>query len=131
MTGDLTGVSKFDNNIDMTRKTREIAWITAARKDFGKFPVPAQRIAARALTVAAEGGKADIAKPLKGFGSGVFEVVLPYRTDAYRVIYAVQIGEALWVVHAFQKKSSTGIKTSQQDIELVRERIKRLKEHNQ
>jgi phage-related protein len=112
----------------MSRHTREIAWIKAARKAFGKFPLPAQRVMARALTVAAEGGKADIAKPMKGLGSGVFEVALPYRSDAYRVMYAVQVDEAVWVVHAFQKKSTTGIKTARKDIELVRERIKRLKE---
>ena len=82
----------------------------------------------QALTVAAEGRKADIAKPMKGLGSGVFEVALPYRSDAYRVMYAVQVDEAVWVVHAFQKKSTTGIKTARKDIELVRDRIKRLKE---
>jgi phage-related protein len=112
----------------MSRITREIAWIKAAQKEFGKFPVPAQRIMARALTVAAEGGKADIAKPMKGLGSGVFEIALPYRSDAYRAVYAVQIDEAIWVVHAFQKKSTTGIKTPRKDIDLIRERIKRLKE---
>ncbi len=112
----------------MSRETREIAWIKAARKEFGKFPVPAQRIMARALTVAAEGGKADIAKPMKGLGSGIFEIALPYRSDAYRVMYAVQLDEAIWVVHAFQKKSTTGIKTSRKDIDLIKERIKRLKE---
>jgi phage-related protein len=112
----------------MSRSKREIAWIEAARKEFRTFPVPAQRIVARALTVAAEGSKADIAKPLKGLGSGIFEVALSYRSDAYRVVYAVQLDEAIWVVHAFQKKSTTGIKTSQKDIDLVRERIKRLKE---
>ena len=112
----------------MSRNTREIAWIRAAKKDFGKFPVAAQRIMARALTVAAEGSKADIAKPMKGLGSGVFEIALPFRSDAYRVVYAVQTDEAIWVVHAFQKKSTTGIKTPQKDIDLIRERIKRLKE---
>jgi phage-related protein len=80
------------------------------------------------LTVAAEGGKADIAKPMKGFGSGVFEIALPYHTDAYRVVYSVQIDEAIWVVHAFQKKSITGIKTPQKEVDLIRERIKRLME---
>lgn len=89
---------------------------------------PAQRIMARALTVAAEGGKADIAKPMKGMGAGIFEIALPYRSDAYRTIYAVQLDEAIWVVHAFQKKSTTGIKTSQKDINLIKTRIKRLKE---
>jgi len=112
----------------MSRDTREIAWIKAAKKDLGKFPVPARRIMARALTIAAEGGKADIAKPMKGFGSGVFEIALPYRSDAYRAVYAVQLDQAIWVVHAFQKKSTTGIKTSKKDLELIRERLKRLKE---
>lgn len=82
----------------------------------------------RALTVAAEGGKADIAKPLSGFGSGVFEIALKHRGDAYRVVYAVQLVDALWVIHAFQKKSKTGIKTPKPDLDLIRERLKRLKE---
>lgn len=83
---------------------------------------------ARALTIAAEGGKADIAKPLSGFGSGVFEIALKHRGDAYRVVYAVQLADALWVIHAFQKKSKTGIKTPKPDLELIDERLKRLKE---
>ncbi len=59
---------------------------------------------------------------------GVFEIALRHRGDAFRVLYAVQIGEALWVIHAFQKKSKTGIKTPQTDVNLIRERLKRLKE---
>jgi phage-related protein len=78
--------------------------------------------------VAAEGGKADIAKPMKGFGSGVFEVALKYRGDAFRTVYAVQIGDDLWVLHAFQKKSKTGIKTPKHEIDLIHDRLKRLKE---
>ncbi len=56
------------------------------------------------------------------------EIALPYRSEADRVIYAVQLDEALWVVHAFQKKSTKGIKTPQKDIDLIKVRIKRLKE---
>ena len=81
-----------------------------------------------ALTVAAEGGRAQIVKPLHGFGSGVFEIALPYRRDAYRVVYALQIGDAIWVVHAFQKKSTQGIKTPKHEIDLIEERLKKLKE---
>jgi len=81
-----------------------------------------------ALSVAAEGGKAAIAKPMKGFGSGVFEIALRFRGDAFRVIYAVQLGDDLWVVHAFQKKSTHGIKTPRHEIDLVRDRLKRLRE---
>ena len=80
------------------------------------------------LSVAAEGGKAAIAKPMKGFGSGVFEIALRFRGDAFRVVYAVQIGDDLWVVHAFQKKSTHGIKTPRHEIGLVKDRLKRLKE---
>src|SRR5579875_3829630 len=94
-----------------TRQTRQISWIKAARKDFEKFPLEAQDICLTALTVAAEGGKSDLAKPISGLGSGVFDIALPHRGDAYRVVYAVQIADAIWVVHAFQKKSKTGIKT--------------------
>ena len=67
-----------------SRDPRPISWIKAARKAFEAFPKGAQDETLRALTVAAEGGKLDIAKPMKGFGSGVFEVALKYRTDAYR-----------------------------------------------
>jgi hypothetical protein len=69
--------------MQMTSKTRPISWIKAARKDFEEFPAEAQRICLTALTIAAENGKADIAKPLKGLGSGVFEIALPLRGDAF------------------------------------------------
>jgi phage-related protein len=80
------------------------------------------------LRLAARGEKADIAKPMKGLGSGVFEVALAYRGNAYRTVYAVQLAEDIWVVHAFQKKSTKGIKTPKHEIDLIRERISRLKE---
>ena len=79
-------------------------------------------------TIAAEGGKADIAKPMRGLGSGVFEIALPFRGDAFRVVYAVQLGEDIWVVHVFQKKSTRGIKTPKAEIDLVKDCMKRLKE---
>lgn len=87
-----------------------------------------QREANLALSAAALGHKADSAKPIKGMTGGVFEIALRYRGDAYRVIYAVQIDEALCVVHAFQKKSKSGIKTPQPEIDIIRDRLKRLKE---
>ncbi|MGV1015471.1 MAG: type II toxin-antitoxin system RelE/ParE family toxin [Methyloceanibacter sp.] len=110
------------------RDTRPVSWIKAALKDFGTFPDAVQEAALSALTVAAEGQKADTAKPLKGLGSGIFEIALRHRGDAFRVIYAVQIRDALWVVHAFQKKSKKGIATSKPEIELTKARLKRLKE---
>jgi len=83
---------------------------------------------AGALTVAAEGGKSAKAKPFKGVDGGVFEIARPYRGDAYRTLYAVQIGADIWVIHAFQKKSKSGIETPKMEVDLIRDRLKRLKE---
>lgn len=63
-----------------------------------------------------------------GLGSGVFEIALPFRGDAFRVVYAVQLADEIWVVHAFQKKSTQCIKTPKREIDLVKERLKRLRE---
>ncbi len=112
----------------MVRDTRSISWVKGALKDYYKFPKEAQLNIMRALTVAAEGTKAENAKILKGLGAGVLEIALKYRADAYRVVYALQIEETIWVVHAFQKKSKTGIKTPKQDIDLIKRRIKDLKD---
>ena len=112
----------------MVRETRPISWIAAALKDFGDFPERAQAICLAALTVAAEGGKPDLAKPLHSFGSGVFEIAMRFRGDAFRVVYAVQVGEEIWVVHAFQKKSTSGVKTPKHEMDLVRDRLRKLRE---
>ena len=111
-----------------TRRPRPVSWINAALKDFQKFPEGAKSVLLGALTIAAEGGKADIAKPLHGFGSGMLEIALAYRGDAFRVVYAVQLADEIWVIHAFQKKSKQGTKTPKHEIGLVRDRLKRLKE---
>jgi len=71
---------------------------------------------------------ADIAKPLHGLGSGVFEIALAFKGDAFRVVYAVQLAKEIWVVHAFQKKSTQGIKTPKHEIDLIKNRLKTLKE---
>lgn len=112
----------------MAQTPRVISWIKAARKEFEDFPPVAQLEGLRALAVAAEGSKADNVKPLKGLGSGVMEIVLRHHGDAFRVIYTLHIGADVWVVHAFQKKSTQGIKTPRHEMELVKDRIKRLKE---
>lgn len=108
--------------------TRPISWIQGAQKAFKEFPEGAQTICLNALTIAAEGGKVAIAKPMTGLGSGVFEIALAYKGDAFRVVYALKIDDEIWVIHAFQKKSTRGIKTSKGDIDLIKERLKRLKE---
>lgn len=96
---------------------REILWVKPARKEFETFPAGAREIIGTALVIAAEGRKADIAKSMKGSGSGVMEIALPYRADAYRVVYAVQIWDAV-----------KGIATPQKEVELIKARLKRIKE---
>ena len=63
-----------------------------------------------------------------GLGPGVFEIALPFRGDAFRVVYAVQLADEIWVVHGFQKKSTKGVKTPKREIDLIKDRLKRLKE---
>ena len=110
------------------RVTRPISWITAARKAFDEFPADVRDAALDALTVAADGATATVSKPMKGLGAGVFEVALRHRGNAFRLIYAVVPHEDVWIVHAFQKKSTQGIKTPKREIELIRNRLARLKE---
>ncbi len=97
-------------------------------KEFETFPQAAKDVLVDALTVVAEGGTPAIAKPLAGLGSGVIELALAQRGGAYRVVYALQIDADIWVIHAFEKKSKTGIKTPKHEIDLIKERLKRLKE---
>jgi phage-related protein len=65
---------------------------------------------------------------MQGLGPAIFEIALAFRGDAFRVVYAVQLGDDIWVIHAFQKKSKQGIKTPIREMDLVRNRLKRLKE---
>jgi phage-related protein len=110
-----------------TRHTRPISWIAAARKAFDKFPGEARDTMIDALTLAADGGMARIVKPMRGLGSGIFEVALAQRGNAFRAVFAVQIDDDLWIVHAFQKKSTQGIHTPKHEIDLIKDRLKRLK----
>jgi phage-related protein len=105
-----------------------VSWVKVARKDFGAFPANAQDTAFDALTIVADGGMPDIAKPLTGLGAGVWELAIKERGDAYRVVYALQLEDDICVVHAFQKKSTSGIATPKHEVDLVRDRIKCLKD---
>lgn len=129
----LTVVVKYDNitkDVEAANdsKNAPVSWIKSALKEFEAFPEGARSICLVGLTIAAEGGKADIAKPMLGLGSGVFEIALPFKGDAFRVVYAVQLADEIWVVHAFQKKSTQGSKSPQREIDLIKDRLQRLKE---
>jgi len=110
------------------RNSRPISWIKAARKAFDRFPDGARSRCWFALTIAAEGSKADVAKPLHGLGPAIFEIALHVHGDAFRLVYAPTLDEDIWVLHAFKKKSTRGIRTPQREIDVIAERLKRLKE---
>lgn len=107
--------------------TRPVGWIGAARKEFATFPLAVRDRATAALTIAAAGRKADIAKPLRGFGPGVMAFAIRYRTGAWRVVHATEADGRVWVIHAFRKKSWMGIKTPKSDRDLIAWRLARLK----
>jgi phage-related protein len=65
---------------------------------------------------------------MHGLGSGVLEIALPFKGNAFRVIYVIHLPDEIWVVHAFQKKSTQVINTPKREIDLIKERLKRLKE---
>jgi phage-related protein len=101
---------------------REIVWIGDTRKRLQAFPKEVQRSIGGALMLAQFGGTAEHVKPFKGVGSGVFEIVERYQTNAYRAVYAVQLGKRIYVLHTFQKKSKTGIKTPKAEVDLIKQR---------
>lgn len=104
---------------------KPLHWVGSAKADFLDFPEEVRSDMGYALGVAQLGGKHPHAKPWKGEGSGVLEVVESHDGNAYRAIYTVRFEGVVYVLHAFQKKSPSGIRTAQGDIDLVRERLKR------
>ena len=101
---------------------RPLVWMGNSRKNIREFPTEVRLSVGYALQLAQAGETPPEAKLFKGVGSGVYEIVKRYDTDTYRAVYAVKIGETVYVLHAFQKKSKTGIKTSQSDIDLIKQR---------
>jgi phage-related protein len=97
------------------------------RLDYQSFPVAVQDEMGYALGLAQLGAKHPKAKPWKGEGPCVFEIVEDHRSDTYRAIYIVRFAGVVYVLHAFQKKSKSGIKAPQEDGELIAERLKRAK----
>lgn len=90
----------------------------------------ARQEAGFAIRLAQGGDKAANAVPLVGFGGArVLEVIIPHDGDAFRVIYTVKFKDVVYVLHAFQKKSKTGIATPQVDLELIRHRLKQAERH--
>jgi phage-related protein len=98
-------------------------WVGPSKDDLLAFPDPVIDEIGTALSVAQFGGKHPKAKPWKGQGPGVFEVVEDHRGDTFRAFYAVKFENAVYVLHAFQKKSPSGVKTARKDAELIGKRL--------
>jgi phage-related protein len=91
---------------------------------FARNADPVVRQIGAALSVAQYGGKHPDAKPWKGLGPGVFEVVSDYKTDTFRAGYVVRFENAMYVLHCFQKKSPSGTRTAKTDVEMIEHRLK-------
>jgi len=107
------------------RAKKPVHWIGNSRENLRGFPDDARRDIGFALSFAQAGERHPSAKPLKGFkGAGVLEIVEDYRGDAYRAVYTVRFAEAIYVLHAFKKKSKSGIKTPRHELDLIQQRLK-------
>ncbi len=107
---------------------RSVVWLGSSRQDLREFPQPVRRDMGAALFAAQCGETAEHVKPFKGVGSGVMEIAERYDKNAYRLIYAMQIGKRIYVLHVFQKKSKSGVATPKSDIDLIKRRYKEAQE---
>ncbi len=108
----------------MADRLKPLFWLGTSLKEVRRFPEPIKETIGYALYLAQKGQKHRDAKPLRGFGSAaVLEIVDDHDGGTYRAVYTVRFAEAVYVLHAFQKKSRTGISTPKHLIELVRRRL--------
>jgi len=111
-------------------KEKSIYWMGSSKKDLGGMSEEVQDTFGYALHLAQIGQKHEAAKPLKGFGSaGVLEVVENWSGDTFRAVYTVRFGDAVYVLHCFQKKSHSGSETPKEDMEKIRSRLKAARDH--
>jgi phage-related protein len=110
---------------------KPVIWLADTLAALRRYPEEVQDEMGYALYLAQIGQKYFRAKPLKGLGPGVLEVVSDHRGDTYREVYTVRFQDAVYVLHVFQKKSKKGVATPRSEIELVRQRLKRAEELNQ
>lgn len=117
-----------EENDQETPVLRPLVWMGNSKRNIQAFPRGAQKLLGDELQLIQFGGMPKDAKPFKGVGSGVIELALRYAAEAYRTVVAVQLGEKIYVLHAFQKKSKKGIATPKQDVELIKQRYAEAKE---
>ncbi len=106
-------------------RLKPVIWVGSSREDVREFPEPVQDHVGYALYVAQRGGKHRDTKTLSGFGcAGVVEIVTDYRSDTFRAVHTLRFAGAVYVLHAFQKKSKRGRETPRRDMELIRQRLR-------
>jgi phage-related protein len=103
---------------------KPVHWVGASKRDFLAFPQAVRDDMGNALGITQFGGIPPSAKPWKGLGPGVLELVESHEGNAYRAVCTVRFAEAVYVLHAFQKKSPSGIRTASKDVDLVEQRLK-------
>jgi len=114
----------------MGKPHKHVLWVGSSKKDLMAMPDEVKSAFGFALYLAQQGKKHQNAKPLKGFsGAGVLEVIEDNLGDTFRAVYTVKIAENIYVLHCFQKKSKRGIETPQQEIDLIRDRLKMAQEN--
>ena len=107
---------------------KPVRWVGSSKEDLGAFPTETRRRIGGALWDAQVGLKAAYAKPLRGFGgAGVLEIVDDFDGDTYRAVYTVRFAKAVYVLHAFQKKTKRGSATPQSELNVIDLRLKRAK----
>jgi phage-related protein len=106
---------------------KKLIWFADSRSNLKSFPVGVQDDMGYALYLAQLGEMSAKAKPLRGLGSGVMEIAVHDQSGTYRAVYTVSIGDSIYVIHAFQKKSKAGIATPKPEVELIRQRLKQLR----
>jgi len=104
---------------------KPVIWVGDSLESLREFPEDVQDEIGFALFQAQTGEKHIKAKPMKGFGSGILEVVSDHRGDTFRAVYTVRLAGRVYVLHAFQKKSKTGIATPKAELALIQQRLKR------
>ena len=108
----------------MNKSTEKVKWVGDSRVQVRNFPKAARKAIGDALNSAQLGYKPPNAKPLKNVGSGVLQITTRYDTNTYRAVYTVKLGQNIYVLHAFQKKSTRGISTPKREIDLIKQRLK-------
>jgi phage-related protein len=111
---------------------KPVRWVGSSKEDLRKFPDEVRWRVGGALWDAQLGRKSPYVKPLKGFGgASVLEIVDDFDGDTYRAVYTVRFAGAVYVLHAFQKKSRRGIATPKAELDLIGRRLKRAREDHE